>query len=515
MKLQSKLVLCATLVGIAAMVGWKMIEPQISLGRQSSVSDAANKGQITIGMDSWVGYFPLCSPIMKKNLHREGYGMNCIDDTANYSERFKKLKKGELDFAVATVDSYILNGEPLNYPGPIIAVIDESKGGDAIVANKATVSNLEALKQASGLRYTWTPDSPSAHLAKSMVSHFDVPLFRDKSLYLTANGSEDAFKQLKSGQADIAVLWEPEVSKAVSDERFVRILGTEDTQQLIVDILLASKGNAAKEPRKVKSVLKAYFKTLKYYRGNPDVLIKDLQQEYRVSTKVADALVQGAQWASLSDNAERWFGVSQNSFSVDALVSTIDGAVDVLMDHGDFKRSPIPREDPYQLLNSQFITDLYNQYAYVGGFKAPGVNAGSSQVTFTALSDNKWQALSEVGSLKARKVGFSSGNDALTLDGKGEIDNLIGDLSHYPNYRIEIRGHTGTRGDKQANFALSQDRADAVLRYISIAHDFDKNRYRAVGFGGSRPLSKKASESNRAFNYRLPRVEIALVREEL
>ena len=52
----------------------------------------------------------------------------------------------ELEFAVATVDSYILNGSPLNYPGTIVAVIDESKGGDAIVAWKDRLSSLDALK---------------------------------------------------------------------------------------------------------------------------------------------------------------------------------------------------------------------------------------------------------------------------------------------------------------------------------------------------------------------------------
>ena len=67
--------------------------------------------------------------------------------------------------------------------------------------------------------------------------------------------------------------------------------------------------------------------------------------------------------------------------------------------------------------------------------------------------------------------------------------------------------------DKHANDQLSQARADAVIRYIETSLSIEENRYRAIGYGSSRPLAKKPGESNRAYNYRLPRVEISLVRE--
>jgi outer membrane protein OmpA-like peptidoglycan-associated protein len=89
------------------------------------------------------------------------------------------------------------------------------------------------------------------------------------------------------------------------------------------------------------------------------------------------------------------------------------------------------------------------------------------------------------------------------------------DLQHYPHFRVEVRGHTGLRGDANANLALSQERADAVLRYIDVTYGLDGNRVRAIGFGDSKPLAKKPGESDRAYNYRLPRVEIVLVRESI
>ena len=101
------------------------------------------------------------------------------------------------------------------------------------------------------------------------------------------------------------------------------------------------------------------------------------------------------------------------------------------------------------------------------------------------------------------------------MDGKSQLDAAAENLKHYPNYRLEIRGHTGLRGDKKENKTLSADRAEAVKRYISITYNVDSDRMRSLGFGRERPLSKKSGESSRAYNYRLPRVELILVAEEL
>ena len=73
--------------------------------------------------------------------------------------------------------------------------------------------------------------------------------------------------------------------------------------------------------------------------------------------------------------------------------------------------------------------------------------------------------------------------------------------------------HTGLRGDAQANRELSELRADAVSRYLEAAHGVDPNRLRVSGRGSSEPLPRRPGEKDRAYNYRLPRVELSLVTE--
>jgi len=295
---------------------------------------------------------------------------------------------------------------------------------------------------------------------------------------------------------------------------FTRILGTEVTRELIVDILIGSKRTLTDEPNKVRSLLKAYFETQKYFRNNPEELVKAISKHYNLNKKTAATVLGGVSWASLSDNAKRWYGVDTNHYSDESLITAINSASSVLIENGDFKKSPIPNEDPYILTRSTFIKELYESYGLSGGF-VTSTNNSDTQRSFTDLSSAQWAQLEDVGSLKARKISFASSSSMLTLEGKLQIDEMVADLKHYPLFRVEVRGHTGLRGDKDANLALSKERAEAVLNYVNGAHSLDPNRIRAIGFGGTKPLKKKTGESSRAYNYRLPRVEIALVGEAL
>ncbi|MGH8673405.1 MAG: OmpA family protein, partial [Burkholderiales bacterium] len=94
-------------------------------------------------------------------------------------------------------------------------------------------------------------------------------------------------------------------------------------------------------------------------------------------------------------------------------------------------------------------------------------------------------------------------------------DRAMETLSHYPNFRVVIKGHTGLRGDPEENQLLSQERAESVARYLGVTYNLDLNRLRVVGLGSKLPLPQQPGESERAYAYRLPRVELSLVAEAI
>lgn len=508
------------IIGVVAIVGTWYLLPRLQDRQQRSTSDAKKtQGNISIALDNWVGYFILRSPEMKQQMRRQGWLLKVEDDNSDLPGRMKKLADGEIDFAVATIDSYILNAAKLNFPGVIIAVIDESKGGDAILARKEKASNLDQIKSSVDLRIAFTPDSPSHFLAKAAAYHFNVPaLVPHGKSRIETKGSEEASKKLTSGKADVAILWEPDVSKALQDNDIVKILGTEDTERLIVDVLLVSRKFSRENPDVVKLLLSTYFRVLKSYTEDGKLLEKHLSQETDLPEDSVTRMLRGVRWANLTENCEKWFGISPSGIRGDEdLISTIESTIGILINSNDFKSSPLPNEDPYRIIYSKYLEDLY-----LKGFpgftpqKTQGKSSGNSLETkFSALDSNGWDRLKEVGTLKIDPIAFQHGEVELQLLAKQTVDKSVEMVKHYPNFRIVIRGHTDVRGDPEENRKLSQERADNVAKYLQVVYNVDPNRIRAVGLGGSSPLPRLSGETLREWNYKLPRVELILVREDI
>ncbi|MCP4134412.1 MAG: OmpA family protein [bacterium] len=475
-----------------------------------STSDAGNlKGDISIALDSWIGYFPFQSPVFGKLMRDAGYRLKIIDDKANYEERMKMLRKGKIDFAVCTIDSYLLNGESVNYPGAVIAVIDESKGGDAVVSWKHKVANIDQLKKKQDFKIAFTPASPSEHLLKSIAVHFGVSRLGNKTdtWRVEVDGAEDAYNKLIAKEVDIAAVWEPHVTEALSNPEIVKLIGSEDMERLIVDILLVNRKYAEKKPELVKLFLKNYFETINIYNASPRRLREDILSKVKLSKKQVKYMLKGVRWVNYPEN-RRWFGLNIGaSHQQPELIESINSTVKILTESGDFSASPIPDNDPYTLVSSLFMREVYKSGTMQDTTQAAS-SIDSLTKKFGKLSEKEWKRLRVIGALKLRPISFRSGTSNLDENGRSQIKLIVDNVRHYPNFRLLIKGHTGTRGDQKANIDLSMSRAKAVKSDLQYSFNVDPNRIRVVGMGGKEPLPKGNDESARAFNNRLKRVEI-------
>lgn len=501
-------------LGILGLIGVKLFVMDSESKQVVQTSDAKHlKATVRIGMDSWIGYYQLCSKHFRSSLRNIGIRSACENDNADIASRLQKLQRGDLEFAVATVDAYVALGADYNFPGTIIAVIDESKGGDAMVAMSDIVSSIDDLKGNTALRVALTPDSPSEHLTRSLAVHFDVQNLKRRGKWLVeANGSEEALKMLEQGRVDAAVLWEPDVTRALQMDGVSKVIGTEDTEKLIVDVLLVNRDFLASRPDIVKETLSVYFDSLQFYRQSPNNLVRELTKETGLKSSAVQSMLKGVKWASLSDNAYDWYSTAPQSLTNEYLVETIESAITILKETGGLSSNPLPNRNPYLITHSEFIGQLFDEKV---GSVDPRAFSTEHAKKFAILSSDEWNELREIGTLKVRNVQFQSSSGDLSMDAKRVLDEAAKDIAHYPNYRILIKGHTSTLGDPKANMVLSQDRADSVLRYLSITHGIQEARLHPRGVGGNEPLARLPNESNRTYRYRLPRVELILMSGDL
>ena len=91
-------------------------------------------------------------------------------------------------------------------------------------------------------------------------------------------------------------------------------------------------------------------------------------------------------------------------------------------------------------------------------------------------------------SIDLKGVTFAYDKATLGDEAKAVLSEALEILQRYPDLKVEVAGHTDSRGDAKYNQALSERRAKAVYDYL-VENGIDKARLIGpVGFGEMRPL---------------------------
>ncbi len=105
---------------------------------------------------------------------------------------------------------------------------------------------------------------------------------------------------------------------------------------------------------------------------------------------------------------------------------------------------------------------------------------------------------------QAGGITFQTGSVDLTADSRAALDQVAALLAQNPSINVEVGAHTDTQGDSDKNLQLSQQRADAVVTYLSTTKGIQASRLKAVGYGEAQPVvANEASEADRQKNRRI------------
>jgi outer membrane protein OmpA-like peptidoglycan-associated protein len=187
--------------------------------------------------------------------------------------------------------------------------------------------------------------------------------------------------------------------------------------------------------------------------------------------------------------------------TADALVTPVEGRV------GDAENRLSEAEANAQRLSGQLeeLTAISN--AARGGAKAAQDTADMAVAGVEATNkriDTLVSSLDDYVPKRGITVNFAVGSSKLTPEAMQTLDEIAEQAKVERAYIIEITGYASAEGKADLNKRLSQNRADAVVRYLAENHMIPLRRMiTPFGYGALNPVADNSTREGREQNRRV------------
>lgn len=454
------------LFGIGA-VAWRYLgQPQVEKAAERrnqarfnvGSSDSHYDHRIGLALDSFSGYAILRSKEFADELSAKSIKVNLLDDGADYATRLANLRSGKTQMAVFTIDALLKTSAQVgDLPASIVALIDETRGADAMVGFKTRFRSVDDFNDAS-VQFVLTPDSPSETLARVVMTHFELPRLA-KDPIVGAKDAKDVYERYrKSSPKDnqVFVLWEPYVSKMLENPNVHTIISSRDLFGYIVDVLVVSRDYLRTNEAVVTDIVECYFRAAYQHRTKMNELVLEdarLQGE-PLTNRQAERLVDGVQWKDTQRNYAH-FGITKNR-SVQHIEDMIENISNVLLATSAINADPTGGK-PNLLYYDSILRELEGERFHPAG---TGQDVDDS-IQLQALTDQEWKNLAPIGTLKVPQLVFARGTAKL-LEGSRNTLKDLADTLRTQRYYVRIQGGATRKGNLELNKKLASERARAA-----------------------------------------------------
>jgi NitT/TauT family transport system substrate-binding protein len=382
-----------------------------------------------------------------------------------------------------------------NHDGRAVVVVDNTQGGDAIVARDPNIRSVEDL---AGHTIALLQYTPSDGLAIDAIDNSSMTAKGKNSVkyvYINADeGTAGVRAALESGSVDAIVLWDPDLSLALKNVPGAHVIySTKVASNLIYDVMVCDSRylNKPENTPVFQAFVSGWMTGVDQARRNPDEAVEALVRTEQLFTLLAKnqsrefvkGLFANLVWTGLADNA-RILGLAGGTNHYERVYHKFD---EIYRKEGALANpnSPvIPAQDSFDY---RFIKTLLakNQEAQT--------QAAAPQVQFTQSGLSS--AASRAPEItKPILINFASGSSELTKRAEKSIDEeLTPFIENNGSAYFEISGNTDSTGSREINTRLSRARAEAVVNYLVAQWEFPVTRFRISGYGSERPLCNEGN----------------------
>jgi len=227
----------------------------------AAVPGAAEAKVLKVAHSTWVGYGPFYIAKEKGYFKDEGVDVELVlmEDP---KLRFAALLAGRIDMLATTVDTMVLY---LKEPDSLqfISALDDSNGGDGIVANK----DIKSVADLKGKKVAFNEGSTSHFYLSVLLKKAGLTEKDIEAINMTAGDAGSAFV---SKQVDAAVTWEPWLSRGKAAPHGRLLTDSSETPGLITDIMVATKETVAARPDDIRAFVRAWYRAVDFWKANPD-----------------------------------------------------------------------------------------------------------------------------------------------------------------------------------------------------------------------------------------------------
>lgn len=335
-------VLKITIVGFTVVV-------VVSLGVFFSLFFFVDKGktplpEFNLSVNSWVGFGPFFLAKEKGFFEDEGIAVkiSLMEDTA---QRKVAMAKGDIDGLGDTVDLLVLSREE-GIPSVAVMQVDTSNGADGILAIDAikTVQDLKGKKIAVQKNFV-SEAFLNYILKKNGLSPNDV-----QAIDTEAGAAGAAFV---SGSVDVAVTFEPWLSKAQERRGGHILISTAEEPGVIVDILSVNQYYLQRHRENVKKLMRGWFKAINYWRENPQDANEIMAKYYHLTPQEFADIITGLYWPSYQENLT-YFGTKENPGQIYDVADTF---IKIFLETKQIKVAP----DLTNAINDSLLRTLYEK----------------------------------------------------------------------------------------------------------------------------------------------------------